>query len=483
MLDTGAKARLAARACKPIPAAAWAKFGYAPNQWAYVHLHTSGVRYTTMTTCRQCGKTEALAMALHDAMTAPALRGDNKAIFNDCDLPGDDGLCSHFDPVTPDKRSHNGELLYAEPNSVGLVSFDLFHVAIPLARYIFKLKQALGEAAFKLNKNEKSLTLLATGATLQWFSAENPLSVQGPTFTWLLFDEAQNIPDEVWENVRPALDVRMASVLVVGTPDPIPQCTWFRGLFLRGEDGDSPEHYSYTLPCWENRWATVETIASARDDMSEGEFRKKYLGQWVDDENAVFKNIDANFTGHFYDDPDSVVAAEDGLRGPYVIGLDVARTADYTVAYVVETKTQRVVSRFRMNHISFERAADAVEQLYRLWHVQGVHMDATAMGWGLYEMLVKRGLTVWAAQFSEEFKGKLVATIVRELERGDTILPAEDRNLRRELKAYTRAVTKAGNIRFTAPNNYNDDCVMALGLALMKTHKIGKLTGKSYING
>lgn len=484
MLDLDQLGKLNSRPIRPIPAELWRKFGYAPNQWALVHLHTSGARFTAVCTCRQSGKTEGISMEIADRMTEPPKRGDQKAVWNTCDSPDDEGACTHFDPLDPEsKPAHDDSLIWAAPNYVGVVSFDLAHVAKSVARYLFHVHSSLGEKAYRVNKNEKSLTLLATGAQLRWFTSNNPDSVQGETFTFLFYDEAQNVSDETWENALPALDVRMAGVLAVGTPDPRPTCTWFKGLFLKGEEPDEPDYYSYTLPCWENRWETIETIAQARDNMSEAQFRKKYLGQWVDDDTAVFKNIDANFTGRWYTGPQDPQAIADGVTGPFVIGLDVARAADYTVAYVVESKSNRVVARFRMNHINFTVSADAVEKLYKTWGARGIHMDVTAMGHGLREMLRDRGgMTIWGAEFTNEFKGKLVAVVAKSLEKQQTILAKEDRNLRRELKAFTRVVTPAGNVRYTAPSNYNDDTVIALGLALLKANRLGKVKQSSYMD-
>ncbi len=483
MLDPDQLEKLAKRPVRALPTELWRKFGYAPNEWAMVHLHTSGVRFTTVCTTRQCGKTEAVSMEIADRMTEPPKRGDELALWNDCHDPDEDGACSHVDPLNPEsKPEHDGALIWAKPNYVGVVSFDLEHVAKPVARYLFHVHTALGPKAYKVNKNEKSLTLLATGAQLRWFTSNNPESVMGETFTFLIYDESQNVSDETWENARPALDVRMAGVLAVGTPDPRITCTWFKGLFLKGEEPDEPNYYSYTLPCWENRWASFETIEEARNDMSETQFRKKYLGQWVDDDTAVFRNIDANFTGRLYEGPQDPKAVADGVKGPYVIGLDVARAADYTVAYVVEKKTNRIVDRFRMNHINFTVSADAVQKLYQRWGATGIHMDTSGMGHGLHEMLRDRGgMTIWRADYTNEFKSKMVSVIARELEKKQCILPVSDRNLRRELKAFTRVVTPAGNIRYQAPSNYNDDTVNALGLALLKANRLGKVKQSSYL--
>lgn len=470
-LDDEGRARLAARPRRGVPGTLWEKFGYAPNDWAYCHLHTSGARYNTLTTCRQCGKTEALALEIAEGVFAPAKRGDKKAVWNDCTDPVD-GQCSH--PETDGTFRHDGRLLVAEPNYVGLVSFDFSHAGKPVFRFIQRFHETFGANAYTLNKNEHTFVVKDTLAKLEWFSAEAPLSVQGNTFTVLLWDEAQNIPDEMWNNARPALDVRMARIVVAGTPDPLPTCTWFKGLFLKGQDPDATDYYSYTLACWDNQWCDVDTIIDARSTMTEAEFRKKYLGQWVDDGGMVFRNVDANFTGSLE------WTEENAPKGPYVIGLDLAKHDDYTVAYVVERKTQRVVDRYRINRLDYTEVEDRVEELSHKWHAQGIMIDATREV-AVADGLRKRNLIVWEFVFSEKSKAQLVTRLARELEHGRCILPTEDKQLQRELKAYMRVISKAGNVQYTAPVNYNDDCVMALGLALLKAKSLGAGVSQSYL--
>jgi hypothetical protein len=120
--------------------------------------------------------------------------------------------------------------------------------------------------------------------------------------------------------------------------------------------------------------------------------------------------------------------------------------------------------------------------IYHEWHARGVHMDSTGVGEPVADMLRKRGLTVWGFTFTNKSKEQLVSNLARELEHGRVKIPKAAKQLYRELKAFTRTVTKAGNVVYSHPVNFNDDTVMALGLALLKTRNRGKVRVSSYIN-
>lgn len=423
---------------KSPPSHLWEPANYQPNEWTYQHVHRSACRFNAIVTSRQVGKTEGLGHEILDAATAPPKEGDKKP---------------------------------EDPPFVGIISFDFDHAKAPVDRFV-EVLEALG-IKYSLNKNDHELRLTDTGALIKWFSAENPRSVQGKTFTTVFIDESQNIPDEVWYNMRPALDVRMAQVFAFGTPDPIPTCSWFKGLFLRGEDRQSSNYHSFTISCFENRWIDIDSILDAQSNMGEAEFKKKYLGLWVDDEGSVFHNIDANFTGSFLKSP------EVGRR--YGIGLDLAKHDDFTVAYVIDLVSKRIVYRMRFNGLNYPLVRMRVVALYKRWHAAWVNVDATSGYEAVADMLKEAGLVVSAFKFSEKSKALLVATLSRELEHGRLILPKEDVEMFRELKAYTRTVSAKGNVQFSAPVNYHDDCVMALGLAVLKAKTSGVVTQGEYL--
>lgn len=85
--------------------------------------------------------------------------------------------------------------------------------------------------------------------------------------------------------------------------------------------------------------------------------------------------------------------------------------------------------------------------------------------------------------FNNKSKGELVSTLAREIEHKRIIFPKEDAQLLRELQAFTRSVTKSGNVQYAAPVNSNDDCVMAAGLACLEARTTGLTNISNYAFG
>ena len=198
----------------------------------------------------------------------------------------------------------------------------------------------------------------------------------------------------------------------------------------------------------------------------------KYLGQWVNREGAVFKNIDACFTGSY--------AAYDANK-TYSMGLDLAKSMDFTVAYVIDTTSKAIVARERINGIDWTKIADRVTDLYKKYRVRRVRLDSTGPGAVVADMLRhQQGLRVVDYTFTNKSVGQLVATLAREIEHNRIIFPREDTQLMRELKAFGRRVSKAGNVQYSAPEGSHDDCVYAAALACMEAKNSGSANITSY---
>lgn len=445
---------LIARPKKGVPAHIWSVLGYEPNPWSLYHLHTSAARFNAFATSRQVGKTTSLVYELLDALFA-APRDDDQTHARDV----------------------NNKILVRRPNLVGVISDTLEHALLVVEPFISVLEKLLGDNAFSLNKNMKHLVLNPEFGSheLRWLSAENPRSGQGFTFSSVFVDEAQNVSDEFFVNLRPALGARMARVYACGTPDPVADSTWFEGMFINGLDEDNLDYYAYSIPCTLNKWLPEQDVRDALYSLTETEFKMKYLGQWTKSESAVFKNPETCFLGKYEEPTESA--------GPYSIGLDLAKHVDFTVAYVIDTRRKAIVARERFNHLDYVAVSNRVTDLYKKYRARRVRMDSTGPGAPIADMLRHNGVRVYEFVFTNKSKGELVSTLAREIEHKRVIFPKEDAQLLRELRAFTRSVTKQGNIQYSAPVNANDDCVMAAGLALLEARNTGQTRTMSYIDG
>jgi hypothetical protein len=400
-----------------LPTAAWSLLGYTPNGWQLKHIHTRHERFVVGCTCRQCGKSTGMAAEIHAAMTQP-----------------------------PDKSG--------EPPLVGVMAVDFPRAELPVLRWYEWYKRTFGDDAAHVNMNQHYIRL-PNGAMLRWFSAEAPLGAAGYTFNRFFFDESQWISNEAFTKTRPAFNAKEARVTAFGTPDTAAGNTWFRGLYQRGQDADDPDVYSFRVNVWKNDYITFDEIVAMRADMTDDEFRMLALAQWVNTGGYYFRKFRHCFTGEFENKANG---------GPYIMGADIAKRRDFTVLYVYDVARNAVVAKQRFNGMPYDEVEGTIEDLYRHYNCQFIHMDVGGPGDPLLDYLRKKHIAVRPFTFTNQSKAKILSNLKRMLEQGQIILPATDTQLIRELEVFETKQTASGNIQYLAPDTYFDDSIMALAL-------------------
>ena len=101
--------------------------------------------------------------------------------------------------------------------------------------------------------------------------------------------------------------------------------------------------YNYFKQCFAqvtNPAIDPSVVEEARLEYPEIEFRQRFLAEWAESEGKVFKNIDDCFDSKL----------QPWQKGKhYLMGLDVAKQHDYTVAYVIDIKDMSIVASDRFN--------------------------------------------------------------------------------------------------------------------------------------
>lgn len=405
---------------KALPLARWKALRYEPNAWALEHVHIREERFITCTTCRQVGKTETAAIEIDEGMCAPV------------DEAGD------------------------EPH-VGVLGPTYEKAELSVNKYIERLVKTFGRDCYRMNQNKHFLVITdpqagTVGATLRWMSSDDPQSVVGYTFTKLIADECQNIPDEVWMKIRPALDVKDAQVRLFGTPDVSATQSWFRGMFLRGEEGELPNYHSYTVSCFENPWMSTESILEAKEQLSTREFKMLYLGQWVDTEGTVFPGAE-----------NCVITNPPKFdqRKRYAMSVDFAFYDDFTVVLVQEEATRVIVHMERWHQTDPIATEDRIVNIWDAWAHPRVVADETGVGIGMVSNLRRRGLKVFGVTFTNTSKMEMVGQLASDIDHRRLAYPNYPALLS-ELKAFNYSRTPSGKLTASGIAGHHDDCVDAL---------------------
>jgi phage FluMu gp28-like protein len=310
----------------------------------------------------------------------------------------------------------------------------------------------LPQAVIK-RKLESSLELwFVNGSHLQFRTLENPDNLRGFGIDFLVVDEAEFMLKDVWEQIlRPTLADRKGRGLFTGTPK---GKNYYYELFTRGQDDMFPDYESFTFPTSSNPYIDAGEIETARRELPSSSFRQEYLAEFLDDGAGVFRGIRRCIAGKLLDAP---------IRGErYYIGVDLGKHVDFTVLCVFD-KRRQLVGFERYNQIEWPFQKARITETARKWNNASVLIDSTGVGDPMFDELRRAGLNIQGYQFTNETKKNLIEALSVDIEQGRISYP-DIPVLLNELEIFGYEITKAGNVRYNAPEGYHDDCVIALAL-------------------
>jgi len=290
------------------------------------------------------------------------------------------------------------------------------------------------------------------GGSAQVRSADDPQSLRGEGLTFAVLDECAFMREAAWsEAVRPALSDRQGGALFISTPR---GRNWFWRLWLRGERGE-PDWRSWRFPTVDNPFIPASEIEEARRDMPERTFAQEYLAEFLDDAGGVLRKVR---------DAAVLQPAAPKADGQYVMGVDWAKSADFTVLVVIDAKTGEMAAMDRFNRIDYSVQRGRLEALANRYRVRSIVAESNAMGEPIVEQLRRDGLPVIGFVTTNASKTMLVEGLALAFEQG-VLRILDDPVLVGELEAYEMQRLPSGAIRYGAPEGMHDDTVMALALA------------------
>lgn len=310
------------------------------------------------------------------------------------------------------------------------------------------------------DKNRRWIKL-HNGAQIYGKTADDPRGLQGDRVTLAVTDESHEIQDEAWDNLMPSLMDSEGRLIAIGIPRGKGR---FRSYWELGQ-GIDPNFYSFSVPTTENPVIVanakkngyeipIDYVRTFDADMTETSFRQHYLAEWVEQDGQVFKNLDQVF-----DAPPGYAHI-----GQYnVMGLDIGKMHDYTVAYVGDINTSKFLYRDRFVGLDYSVAVPRIAKMYRAYGCSAIVMDTTGGGIPVRDFLVSVGCHVIDYTYTAKSKEELILTFAREVERGLVHLPKDDKELRREMELFEAVVTGT-RVSYNAPKGYFDDCVNAAAL-------------------
>lgn len=321
---------------------------------------------------------------------------------------------------------------------IGLISWRKLVAGVP------------SEAVKKLSQVEMRMELISGGA-IEIRSADNPENLRGEGIKSLVIDEAARVQPEAWQEVlRPSLSDTGGRALFISTPK---GRNFFFDLWTKGQDPLQGVYQSWKYPSWDNPKIPQSDIAQARESLPSDVFKQEYEGEFLEDSAGVFRNIKACIRG-------DLERPVDGKR--YYGGLDLARLTDFTVLAIIDDDNHLCFfDRFNKIDWTFQKAR--IIEAVKAYNAK-LCVDATGVGDPIVEDLRREGLKVEPFKFTSDSKNDLIQSLAIAFEQGKISIPPI-KELVNELMIFEYEIGKTGNVRYSAPTGYHDDCVVGLALA------------------
>lgn len=326
-------------------------------------------------------------------------------------------------------------------------------------------RKSYGKYATWANSSERIMEF-ANGAALTIWSGEAADTARGGAPGLVIIDEAAMIRDaEMWPAViRPALTDKQGKALFLSTPR---GHNWFWELYNRGFDPLFPDWKSWNFPSAYN--TSIKHIAAeveeARLSLPDRLFRQEYLAEFIPDAGGVFRGVNDV----------AVLDEADPYEGDFSMGVDWAKSNDYTVCSVVDRQAKKQVDIDRYNKVSWPLQRERIVTMYEKWKPRVIWAEANSIGEPNIEALQSEGLPVQAFWTTAQSKPPLIENLALAIERKELQL-LNDRVQTAELQAYEMERLPSGSFRYNAPDGGHDDTVIALALSWYDTYAGGYLT-------
>jgi len=289
----------------------------------------------------------------------------------------------------------------------------------------------------------------SNGARLDYLTTSgNPNVSEG--YDWVVIDEAgKDVPERSWtQELRPTLSNTGGKAMFISTPD---GKDWFHDWWQRGQSPDHPNVDSFRWTTYDADHIPDSEVDAAKDELPQRIFEQEYLAVFRDDTGGVFSVADAAADYNF-----------DDVGGPYRVAVDLARSEDY-LAIVGLGDDGRVCHLTRERGLSWPQIQRKIERVAESLGHPPVAIDATRDN-KLVSDLETAGVDIRPVTFSAQRKQALVENLAAGLESGEVTIPVYTM-LETELSVFEYETTRAGNIRYGAPDGHHDDTVDALAMA------------------
>lgn len=326
------------------------------------------------------------------------------------------------------------------------------------------------EPHVRANESSLSLHMPEIDSQIQFFHGQHSESIEGEATSGNVLDEAAKMKEDVYNAVKTTTTVTKGVIVAISTPKG--RNNWFYKKCMEAQDemirakheGRRPKKLYIHAPSSVNPSVSMEILEDARKTMPDRIWRQFFMADFLSD-GAVFANVHNCYCTDFLDLPDQFLWIEDkAIEQEAVIGVDWARSVDFTVFTAINPRTRKTIGIWRMRGVGYPAQiqrlkvfAQKFEQCLVIWH------DKTGVGVALDDLLHQTELPFHGITFTNASKNELMVKLMLSFEEESIGIPNIP-HLTDELDDIEVKSTLTGLPTYSASAGSHDDLVMSLAL-------------------
>lgn len=318
------------------------------------------------------------------------------------------------------------------------------------------------------------------GATVNFKSADSPDSIVSRGYNLIIIDEAALIQELVFTQ-QILGTARKQGIKIFMISSPRGKKHWTYKYYLKGQDPKETQYISFQQPFTKNPHFSP-ILASLIKDLPDWIYRQEYLAEFIDDGDSVFRGLEDCMLGPEITFPGNQQEwvgevkdiIEDRLDGTkfvrrkedrrFIVAMDLAKSVDFTVIYVMDCDVGECVYYKRMNKTDYREVLKQAVEICGRYNSAELIFDATGVGSGLADFLNNYDVIAHPYVFTNDSKAELVNRLALAIEYKEVSIP-NIVTVKNELQAFTYTLTRTGKISYNAPAGFHDDIVIAIALA------------------
>lgn len=301
--------------------------------------------------------------------------------------------------------------------------------------------------------NEQELVVyFKNGSILQLKGADEPDTLRGAGPYGLVLDEFADMKFEAWQVLEPILRANGGWAWFIGTPK---GRNHLYNFYRKGQEGHH-EWKSYILKASESGVIPDDQLEESRLTTTADIFSQEYECAFLEGEGQVFRGVRDIMVGEpRKPEPDHL----------YVMGVDLAKSQDWTVIRVYDQQDNALVYSARFQHLEWPIQKGKIKAVADHYNHALIVIDATGLGDPIADDLVRAGMFVEPVKITQPIKKELIEKLSIWIEQKKFKMFYQEYALfEYENFSYKRGPT--GAYQYGAPDGYHDDIVLADALAI-----------------